>query len=218
MIRHIALGAASAAVLALSAPAVMAADLPAYEPAPAVIAPAGFTWTGPYIGAQAGYSWGDAAKASPDGWMVGGYLGYNYQFDGSPVVIGIETDINYADIDDRRSARGGRTKVSTNWAGATRARIGYAFDRFMVYGAGGLAYAGREFSRSPGDKDKKTAVGWTVGGGVEYAASDNVAVRAEYRYSDYGKDTFKLANSRPKSSYSEHRVMVGVAYKFDSPF
>jgi len=218
MIRHIVLGAASAAVLALTVPAAMAADLPAYEPAPAVIAPAAFSWTGPYIGVHAGYGWGNAAKASPDGWMIGGYLGYNYQFDGSPVVIGIETDINYANIDDKRNSRGGRTKVSTDWNGATRARIGYAFDRFLVYGAGGLAYADREFKRTPGDKDSKTAVGWTVGGGVEYAASDNVSVRAEYRYTDYGKDTFKLANSRPKSSYDEHRVMVGVAYKFDSPF
>ncbi|HVI27676.1 outer membrane protein [Hansschlegelia sp.] len=218
MIRQIVLGAASAAVLALTVPAAMAADLPAYEPAPAVIAPAAFSWTGPYLGVHAGYGWGNAAKASPDGWMVGGYLGYNYQFDGSPVVIGIETDINYASIDDKRNARGGRTKVSTDWNGATRARIGYAFDRFLVYGAGGLAYADREFKRSPGDKDSKTAVGWTVGGGIEYAASDNVSVRAEYRYTDYGKDTFKLANSRPKSSYDEHRVMVGVAYKFDSPF
>ncbi|HEY0293552.1 MAG TPA: outer membrane protein [Hansschlegelia sp.] len=212
MFRQFALGAASVAALAFFAPVAQAADLPAYEPAPAVIAPAAFTWTGPYIGVQGGHSWGRASKARPNGWLIGGYLGYNYQVEGSPVVVGIETDINWTDIDDKR----GRTKVSSDWNGATRARLGYAFDRFLVYGAGGVAYSDREVKR-PGGKDNKTAVGWTVGGGVEYAATDNVAIRAEYRYSDYGKDKFSLGKS-VKSSYTDQRAMVGVAYKFDSPF
>ncbi|GLK67810.1 outer membrane protein [Hansschlegelia plantiphila] len=217
MFRQLALGAASVAALALFAPVAQAADLPAYEPAPAVIAPAAFTWTGPYVGIQGGHSWGRASKARPDGWLIGGYLGYNYQVEGSPVVVGIETDINWADIDDKRgSPRGGTTKVSSDWNGATRARLGYAFDRFLVYGAAGVAYSDREIKR-PGGKDSKTAVGWTVGGGVEYAATDNIAIRAEYRYNDYGKDKFSLGNS-VKSSYTDQRAMVGVAYKFDSPF
>jgi outer membrane immunogenic protein len=214
MIRHLVLGAASAVALAVAVPAANAADLPAYEPAPAVAVPS-FTWTGPYIGVQTGYSWGHAARTKPEGWQVGGYLGYNYQLEGSPVVVGIETDFNWADIDDRRGPR----RTASDWNGATRGRIGYAFDRFLVYGAAGVAYTDREVRRAGAGRDSKSAIGWTVGGGVEYAASDNVAVRAEYRYSDYGKDNFNLeGGAGGRSSYNDHRVLVGVAYKFDSPF
>ena len=217
MIRNLLLGVASAAALAIAVPAAQAADLPAYEPAPAVVAPVpSFSWSGPYIGAQVGYGWGRASNTSNDGWMVGGYLGYNVQLDGSPVVFGVETDLNWSNVDGNRGARGraGRTRLSSDWNGATRGRIGYAFDRFLVYGAAGIAYADREL-RSPGfGKDNKTAVGWTVGGGVEAAVTDNVVARAEYRYTDYGSDRFNGL----KSSATEHRIMGGIAVKFDSPF
>lgn len=206
MIRKFVIGAASIAALSLASGA-HAADLPAYEPAPAVTAVPSFTWTGPYVGVQAGYSWGDTniGRNKPKGGVVGGYAGYNVQLDNSPAVFGVETDFNYADIDDRKSG----VKTETKWNGATRARVGYAFDRFLAYGAGGLAYARREIKI--GGNDTKTAVGYTVGGGVEYAATDNVIARVDYRYADYGKDNFRNAG---KTGYDEHRVMGGVAYKF----
>ncbi|PZQ19024.1 MAG: hypothetical protein DI565_01095 [Ancylobacter novellus] len=216
MIRKVLLGVASAAALSIAVPAAQAADLPAYEPAPAVVAPVpSFSWSGPYIGLNAGYAWQRAANSRPDGWMIGGYLGYNVQLDNSPVVFGVETDLNFADIDSKRPSRGGTLKQQSDWNGATRARVGYAFDHFLVYGAGGVAYTDREVKRPNGlGKGDKTAVGWTVGGGLEYAVTDNVVGRAEYRYSDYGSDKFAGA----KSSATEHRVMGGVAVKFDSPF
>ncbi|GLK78715.1 outer membrane protein [Methylopila turkensis] len=214
MIRRILLGAASAAAFAAMVPAAMAADLPAYEEPAVAIAPVpSFTWTGPYIGVQAGYGWGSAARTDKDGFTVGGYAGYNYQFDNSPVVIGIETDFNYSDADGSRR----RARTASDWNGATRARVGYAFDRFLVYGAAGVAYADRELRVRGLGRDTKTAVGWTVGGGLEYAAAENVSVRAEYRYNDYGKDRFSIGNGI-RSEYTEHRVMGGVAYKFNSPF
>lgn len=219
MIRHITLGVASAAALAIAVPAANAADLPAYEPAPAVVAPVpSFSWSGPYVGAQVGHGWTRASNMNQNGWMLGAYAGYNYQFDNSPVVVGIETDFNWADQDGRKGQRGGTTRTKSDWNGATRARIGYAADRVLVYGAAGLAYADRELKRSPGGKDEKTATGWTVGGGVDVALTDNVVARGEYRYTDYGKDRFSLPNSSLKSSATEHRVMGGLAVKFDSPF
>ncbi|MFC3693301.1 outer membrane protein [Chenggangzhangella methanolivorans] len=200
--------AAALAVVTLSAVPALAADLPAYEPAPAVAAPVpSFTWTGPYLGVQAGYIWGDSnvGRIKPEGFTIGGYLGYNYQMDGSPVVVGIETDFNWSDADDKA----GRVKFDQRWNGATRARVGYAFDRFLVYGAGGVAYADTRV-RVGGAKDSKTNFGWTVGAGAEYAVTDNVSTRAEYRYTDYGSDKYNFG----KASQDEHRVMVGVAYKF----
>jgi outer membrane immunogenic protein len=215
MIRPILLGVASAAALILAVPAAQAADLPAYEPAPAVAAPVpSFSWAGPYIGVNAGYGWQRAANAKNDGFMIGGYLGYNVQFDNSPVVVGVETDLNWSDQDGHKRRNGGTYRGQSDWNGATRARIGYAFDRFPVYGAAGVAYQDREVKRPNGDKSSKTGVGWTVGGGVESALTDNVVARAEYRYTDYGTD--RIAGA--KSSATEHRVMGGIAVKFNSPF
>ena len=82
----------------------------------------------------------------------------------------------------------------------------------------GVAYENRSYDRNPGGKDSVNAVGWTVGGGVDVAVTDNVFVRGEYRYTDYGKDTFKLTNANYKSSATEHRLMAGVGVKFNSPF
>ncbi|WP_020184989.1 outer membrane protein [Methylopila sp. 73B] len=211
MLRHRLAVAVSAAALSALATGAFAADLPAYEPAPSIAVPS-FTWTGAYVGVQAGYGFGDSngRGIDPDGFLVGAYAGYNYQFDNSPLVIGVETDFNYADVDDSRFG----VKLSYDWAGATRARIGYAFDRFLVYGAAGVAYADREVKVSGVGKNSKTAVGWTAGGGVEFAATDNVVARAEYRYTDYGRDTFRIAGESARVDSDEHRVMVGVAYKF----
>ncbi len=212
MIRTLLLGAASAVAFASVA---VAADLPMEQPAPAVAAVPSFSWTGPYLGVQAGYGWGNSKvggrSIDPKGALVGGYAGYNFEFNN--LLLGVETDFNWSDQDDKISRRGGSVKNEVNWAGATRGRIGFAFDRFVAYGAGGVAYADRKLSASAGALNgsaSKTAVGWTVGGGVETALADAVVARAEYRYTDYGTDKFKGV----KSDLDEHRVMGGVAYKF----
>ena len=215
MFRKLALGGVSLVAVLAAGSAAVAADLPAYEPAPAVAAPVpSFTWTGPYIGAQVGYGWGNSKTAGfsrpdPKGWLIGGYAGYNVEING--LVAGVETDFNWSNQDDRRTIGGARVKSDVNWAGATRGRIGYAFDRFLVYGAAGVAYADREISVRGAGKSSKTAIGWTVGGGVDTAITENVVARAEYRYTDYGTDRFRGV----RSDLTEHRIMAGVAYKFN---
>lgn len=214
MLRIVSLAAAAAV---FAAPA-FAADLPAYEPAPAYAAPApASNWTGAYVGAQAGYGWGKAtnkngfANTKPDGAVVGGYAGYDHQFDGSPVVVGIDTDLNYNTAKDTK----GRIRNDLQWSGATRGKIGYAMDRVMVYGAGGVAYGGVK-ARAGGGGTTKTAVGWTAGGGVEALVADNVTARAEYRYNDYGSEKLSTGAGTAKSSLTENRVTAGVAYKFSA--
>lgn len=207
-----------------------AADLPAYEPAPAVVSMKAFSWNGGYVGVQGGYDWfradnkvnGASVDTRPDGFTVGAFAGFNYQLQGSPVVVGVEADANYADAKDRRgtAAFGAPTtlRADLDWNGSVRGRLGYAFDRFLVYGAGGLALADRDV-RARGavnGSDDKLAVGWTVGGGVEAALSDNVTARVEYRYSDFGTDSFSVAGSRVKSDVTDNRVLLGVGYKFSS--
>lgn len=208
--------AVSAAALAVSASAAFAADLPAYEPAPAYAAPApASNWTGGYIGGQAGYSWGDAnnrrvRNTSPDGGLVGAYAGYDYQFDGSPAVVGVETDLNYNANKDRN----GGVRNDLNWSGATRGKLGYGGESVMVYGAAGLAYGGHKV-RAAGGSDDKTAVGYTVGGGVETKLADNVTARVDYRYNDYGRDSFRTGAGRVRSDLTENRITGGVALKFN---
>ena len=67
-----------------------------------------FSWTGGYIGLQAGYAWGDGyidqidgpgfVETDPDGFLGGVYAGYNYQMS-SNIVIGAELDLVYAGVD-----------------------------------------------------------------------------------------------------------------------
>lgn len=209
------------AVALIPAGTAFAADMPAYEPAASVAVPS-FSWTGPYVGVQAGYDWfkadnrgfGGSATSKPDGFTVGGYAGYNVQLDNSPLVLGAEADLNYSDAKGSR----GLVRNEIGWTGAIRGRVGYAFDRFLVYGAGGLAFADHDVKGrgALGGSDDTVAVGWTIGGGVETALTDNVTARVEYRYSDFGTDSFSVAGSRMKSDVTDNRVLLGLGYKFST--
>jgi outer membrane immunogenic protein len=179
-------GAASAALLASAA---SAADLPARAapPAPIMAAAPIFTWTGFYAGVNAGWGWRDDDEESvvlggavpgtlffengDDGGFVGGaQIGYNYQI--GSFVIGLETDIQWADTGDDEEVRfvpagvtgtfipGEFNNDLSDWFGTVRARAGVAFDRVLIYATGGLAYS-----------DDST--GWVVGGGVEWALPVN---------------------------------------------
>ncbi|EJF90195.1 porin [Bartonella melophagi] len=114
--------------------------------------------------------------------------------------------------------------LKQEWSGATRIRIGFAADHIMPYVAGGIAYTRLQsiFSRSleMGHQkenlsdllDTKMMVGYTVGGGIDFAMADNVILRAEYRYSDFGKQ--KFVKDKLELSYQTNDFRVGVAYKF----
>ncbi|ENN93623.1 outer membrane protein [Bartonella bovis] len=114
--------------------------------------------------------------------------------------------------------------LKQKWSGATRVRIGFAADRIVPYIAGGVAYTQLQntYSRSieilgkeiysSNLSDTKMIVGYTLGGGVDFAMTDNVILRAEYRYSDFGKQ--KFAKDKLELEYQTNDFRVGVAYKF----
>ncbi|WP_375647125.1 porin [Bartonella sp. CR84HXZ] len=119
------------------------------------------------------------------------------------------------------------TSLKEKWSGATRVRIGFAaVDRILPYFAGGIAYTqlqvvdslkaataeGAEIASAKLRDLSKTMVGFTVGGGIDFAMTDNVLLRAEYRYSDYGKKAF--VKDGDKIAYKTNDFRVGVAYKF----
>lgn len=217
---------AIAAALLLSSTGAFAADAIVYnEPAPVVADT--FSWTGGYIGLNAGYAGGQnklntfdgiSAKDNASGFIGGVQAGYNWQFDRT--IVGIETDFqgsglkSDAEVSFGDASLGAEAKI--NWFGTTRARLGYTpVDRFMVYATGGVAYGKvkaslGEFSQSD------TNVGYTVGAGAEYALTNNVTLKTEYLYTDLGK--LKLDNAagerigEVKTPF--HTVRVGVNYKF----
>ncbi|WP_267359776.1 MULTISPECIES: porin family protein [unclassified Methylobacterium] len=122
---------------------------------------------------------------SQDGFSGGGQVGYNYQFTpGSGVVIGIEADAQYLDFGRSRNSAITSAAVapgyyvtdprglsSLDYFGTVRGRLGYAFDRTLVYGTGGFAYGSGSSDRSFGGyaTNDSFRTGYAVGGGIEYA-------------------------------------------------
>jgi outer membrane immunogenic protein len=179
----------SVALLSLTAGA-MAADLPSRRaPAPIIAAVPVFTWTGFYVGVNAGYGWntndsitvgGVRFDLDDEGGFVGGaQAGYNYQI--GSFVVGLEGDIQYADFggDDRFDFDNDGIVDddfnNSDWFGTVRARAGVAFDRALIYATGGFAFA-------------DDATGWTVGGGLEYAFTNNLSAKVEGLYVNLDQD------------------------------
>jgi outer membrane immunogenic protein len=208
-----------ASLIALSAGTVgaMAADFPVETPPPApdvsYTPEPDFTWTGFYIGGLAGYEWANIDTDIPgdfdtDNFLGGVFTGYNFDV-GNGLVLGVEGDVTYHD----QNGSDGGVEFGTDWNGTLRGRIGYAMNRFMIYGTGGLAVANAEASDATSSEDN-TAVGWTAGAGVETAFTNNVFGRIEYRYTDLGSDSYSLDSGDVDADLTSHGVMVGVGVKF----
>ena len=98
-----------------------------------------------------------------------------------------------------------------------RLRAGYAVDRWLIYGTGGYAYLhAKADRRDPGRKESHSASfnGWTIGAGTEYALTDNVTVRGEYRFADFGSKTVVFDNYVEDISPQIHSLRIGLSYKF----
>lgn len=214
------MGAAAVALL-VGVGGATAADLYAPPPAAAEViyspAPA-FSWTGAYMGGLLGYEWGsghvrrnsqrNGQDVDPEGWMGGVFGGYNFQTSGM-FVAGVETDFTFSGASDKTKG----FSIDNNWNGTLRARAGIAIDRFLMYGTGGLAVGNISVNVPGGHEDTGTHAGWTIGGGIEAAFTNNIIGRLEYRYTDYGTNSY---DTKPKSKadFNSSQVMVGIGYKF----
>ncbi|RDV01111.1 outer membrane protein [Undibacter mobilis] len=213
--RSIHLFTAALAVIGLTG-AASAADMPArnYTKAPPMVA--GYNWTGLYAGLNGGYGWVDTG-GNPGGFVGGGQIGYNWQAYGSPLVLGLEADIQGADIDETVTGGGISTTTRINAFGTVRGRIGYAWDRFMVYGTGGFAYTRTELSATNGVasvSDKSWSSGYTLGGGLEWGAWDRWTVKAEYLFIHSGDVNLNLAGVPVSGNYDFSVVRAGLNYRF----
>jgi outer membrane immunogenic protein len=200
---------ASAAILMLAGSA-SAADLVS-EPPPAPVEQAApvFTWTGFYTGLQGGGAWGNGdfsgiGSSNMNGGLITGFAGYNWQLDNS-IVLGVEGDVSY----NWNEEDVGVNSYKFDTTGSVRARVGYALDHALLYGAAGWTGA-RGKVDTPIGSDSATFSGWTVGAGVDYAFTDNIFGRLEYRYNDYGsKDLLGV-----DTDFNQNVVTVGVGFKF----
>lgn len=200
--------AAVAAVLCGS-PAV-AADMPVK--APAYRAPAAFSWTGCYLGGHVGFGWGVAraqaaefADSQPAGFVGGGQVGCDYQ--ASNWVFGVDGSFSGSGMRDQQTQTFPGipftlTDTFTNkvdWFASATARVGYAWDRWLVYGRGGAAWVRNKsndaftvFIATGNESGAVTRTGWTAGGGVEYALARNWSFLVEYDFYGFGTKSVTL--------------------------
>jgi outer membrane immunogenic protein len=202
-----------------------AADLPPrMAPAPYYKAPVAvpvYNWTGFYIGINGGggfgrSQWDSTGNFNTSGGLVGGTVGYNYQF--GQGVVGLEGDIDWADINGTTNtfcAFG--CKTSDHWLSTVRGRLGYAADRFMPFITGGAAFGDIRASTPGFAGANQTNAGWTVGAGLEFAIAGNWTAKAEYLYVDLGKFNCGIscgALVTDNVSFTTNIVRAGVNYRF----
>jgi outer membrane immunogenic protein len=238
---------------------------------PAPVSPV-YNWTGFYIGGNVGYGWShrdftntitgtlgsiqnratNIASDNGNGWLGGGQIGFNYQLL-SRLVAGVEADIDASHITSSTSAcfsslvaitACGTRDTDIKDFGTLRGRLGYAFDKLLVYGTGGWAW-GRgtnttqincigpgcpgtsgvpPTSPAPASVDINPS-GWVAGGGLEWAFLPNWTLRAEYLHLQFDgvtEDRSKagffpslVITSHVSSNTGIDIVRFGVTYLFN---
>ncbi len=277
MTRSLRMGAAVAAMTVAAVVGAQAADLPTRKEAPAPIyVPPPFTWTGFYVGVNAGGVWTSGSRNATlvapgavwlqsffpggigngqSGFIGGGQVGYNYQwgswvfggeadFDGSTLSKtfnytstpfgNVVNGVNVGALGLANDTLSVHAKASLDWLGTVRGRIGFVAtpdNRLMIYGTGGFAYAGGSSNFNVYDatglfwngNPSSTRTGWTIGGGAEYAITNNITIRGEYLYVDLGSNTITTNTlnvlgapvyATAKINYNASIVRAGINYKF----
>lgn len=165
-----------------------------------------YSWTGLYAGVTVGYGWqrdrltefltatgaptGLVYDFTPNGLTGGVKVGGNLQ--SGMMVYGVEADWEATRIRGGFvDAPIGAGRDDVRWQASARARLGVAFDRLMFYGTGGVALARtrNHYTFLPTGVTEavtRNKAGWTIGGGVDYAITDNLIAGIDYRHTDLG--------------------------------
>jgi outer membrane immunogenic protein len=181
------------------------------------------------------------------GLIAGGFFGYNHQWNNW--VLGLEAAVNYLDLSDSFNSGlqfvggdggnvvGLQQSYETHYLVTLAPRIGYAWNRLLLYATGGVAFGEIRFSQQLVELDNgmqqvgssdDIEVGWTVGTGAEYCLTQHWRARLEYRYTDLGCADFSTSATpfppRPadfsgftgnhEACLTFHTVTVGLAYQF----
>ncbi|MGB8561452.1 MAG: outer membrane beta-barrel protein [Pseudolabrys sp.] len=177
--------------------------MPVKAPPPAPV-PLPYNWGGLYLGGYVGYLWGrtrveeDGLVTEPNAatnGVIGGVLaGYNRQ--AGPGIFGVEGDFGWTDAHGTGLVSNPIIQPNTydvNWTGHVRGRLGYAFNTWLLFVAGGFVVADFNFHEGEAVSTIPSGGrynGWSIGGGVEVAILRNLIGRIEYLYDDFGSKDY----------------------------
>lgn len=185
---------------------------------------------------------GNVSSHGQYGTVGGGQIGVNYQM--TPVVVGLEGTwsatsltgygISASSYVPPSGVVGGvqvRDTTTTNWFATATARVGVASDQLLLYVKGGGAWMRAGLTRDVLQSGANIAAaslsdtrnGWTAGGELEWGITENLSVKIEYDYLDFGTKTYtyNVASAAispiatPVSVQSQtHMLTGGLNYRF----
>lgn len=191
---------------------------------PAAIIPK-YNWSGFYAGVYGGVGASQVSQKQVQGVTLAGaedrdgaasgftggvQVGYNWYLN-RDWVAGVEGDIGWLGIDAVGEGwNDPRLGAKTDWYGTLRARIGRSVGQALLYGTGGLAVVRVKnvFDATDPASSSETAIGWTIGGGIEAVLGNQWTAKTEYLLIDAGhQDVFNPTFLAP-----------GTALRFDNLF
>jgi opacity protein-like surface antigen len=203
-------------------------------------------WPGLYIGINRGAGWSRSSelaamlfdlqidafvalssKFDSKGGFWGGNIGYDWQRE--RIIYGIEADLQRGDINGSkqltRTGSFATANTRLDWFGTVRGRLGYTFDNALLYATGGFAFGGVEdkltlvnfIPLSNAANKTQTAVGYTVGAGLEYFLDFAWSANVEYQYIGLGSDALFMSlisgeTATARFAHSYDTVRVGLRY------
>ncbi len=220
-------------------------------------------WSGFYLGGFFGADYGTSDIRFPPGndgnkvWAIGAIggiqAGYNYQI--NKWVLGVEGDIGATNLRGSRTCGFGTgidpatqflipgafspafytCESKMDWIATATARVGYTWDRTLLYVKGGAAFTNERVStncitNAPGGNPpcnnpagvatqgwnaSSGRAGWTIGYGTEFDLGKNWSAKAEYDYIDFGRKTLTANDGTVMSDHvTQSQVKIGLNYRF----
>jgi high affinity Mn2+ porin len=191
-----------------------------------------FDWTGFYGGGHLAYSLGYTHNTLFDpeptpstnsfaSLYGGAQIGYSCLLP-SRLSLGFEADISFPNFLKDGAVATRATPYSTvieklDFISTFRGRFGYAFDHWLIYGTGGLAWSQARLLENPGlvnneDKVLRMRAGWSLGAGSEFAIAPGWTARLEYLYDYLGKTTgaFPSSTGYESTTVGVHNLRLGL--------
>jgi opacity protein-like surface antigen len=236
-------------------PSVKGVAVPGIFKAQPRLAAVAYDWTGFYVGGFTGATVGDSKWFFPDiasgvntrtaGLLAGVDAGYRKQF--GSWVVGVEGDLAATNAKGGTScfsninnvAFGGAMETNCNndirWMATATGKLGYAWNRVMLYGKAGGAWTDNTldvscnadpivaFNCTPANSFVNIAhasatvhqFGWTAGIGFELALNRNWSAKAEYDYLNFGTQNVVLTDTTRVSLRQDfNQVKIGLNYRF----
>jgi outer membrane immunogenic protein len=236
---------AAAVIHLIASQSARAADivpraLPPAPVAPVYAPPVQYLWTGCYVGGNIGGAWsnvdlsgvsGANFSATNSGFAGGGQIGCDYNWLGTPWVVGIRNMLDATSLSSRTNISTvpftGAVDSRTHWFDTLTARGGYLVQpNVLLYAQGGAAWTNTNITFLDGSgaqlgEASNDHTGWTVGAGVEWMFTPQWSVFAEYNFMGFGTQSTTFTGCGGTCVVSANakadvqNVLAGVNYKFN---